>query len=139
MPFCPGEMLPSQATFSLHSRAFVRHDRLQPTTSSVWHGVLDARSGSPNDEAVSLYPLYKNGLSEILWAGVVQESSTVALNRKYWSSKVVVAGGGLTDRTMPTHYVIPTKECLIEVLADRVEVHRIDGDTATAVRAAITR
>src|SRR5664279_6651295 len=35
MPSCPGEMCPSQATFSLHSRAFVRYDRRRAATSTV--------------------------------------------------------------------------------------------------------
>jgi hypothetical protein len=44
----------------------------------VWSGTQDAAIGGPNDEALPGHRLYKRGLAELTWAGVVEHSERIA-------------------------------------------------------------
>lgn len=91
-----------------------------------WDMALLAQLGSPNDEGRQQHRLYEVGLREVLWLGVVHESELVARLRPMWTP----VGGG--SRIQPMHYVVPSKECVVEVVAADVELFRIDGTPVEA-------
>jgi len=82
--------------------------------------------GPPNDEARAQHRLYAHGLRELLWLGIVRDSELVAQLRPMWTP----VGDG--RRIHPIHYVVPSKECVVEVVAADVELFRIDGTTRDA-------
>lgn len=86
-----------------------------------WDMALLAQMGPPNDEGRQQHRLYELGLRDMLWLGVVRESELVARLRPMWSP----VGDG--RRIQPMHYVVPSKECVVEVVAADVELLRIDG------------
>lgn len=102
-----------------------------------WDGILHTSFGSPNDEAVLHRPLYDKGLRTITWAGIVQNSALVDAMRPMWSRTVVGPGGEPSLRIMPIHYVVVTKESLLEVLAENVDVLRIAERPDRAVAEAL--
>ena len=94
-------------------------------TTRPWH--------PPNDEAISEHRLWVKGLQGLLWLGIVRDSA-------------LISGLELQNRVHPmhsasrfanlTHYLLPLKECVVEVVARDLVVHRIGGTTAeAAVRA----
>lgn len=87
---------------------------------------LHAEMGPPNDEARAQHRLYGSGLEEVHWLGVVRHSELVARLRPMWSP----VGGGL--RLHPMHYVVLSKECVIEVVAADIELFRIGGAPSDA-------
>lgn len=97
-----------------------------------WDGVIHAQMGPPNDEARSHHPLYDVGLQDILWLGIVRESSLVARLRPMWSR----VGDDL--HITPLHYLVVSKECVVEVLAENVDVFRIAGRPREAAPASFT-
>jgi hypothetical protein len=102
----------------------------------VWSGVHSARMGDPNDEAFSGHPLYGSGLSDVLWAGVVRDSAeVVALEAR---NRVHADHDASRYETL-AHHVLLLKECVVEVIAERVTVDRLEGTTFDALRAVITR
>jgi len=62
-------------------------------------------------------------LREVLWLGVVRDSSLVRALRPKFSAKAVL---------VPLHYVVVSKECVVEVLAENVDVFRIGGSPREA-------
>jgi hypothetical protein len=72
----------------------------------------------PNDEARHLHRLYEAGLKDVDWLGIVRDSRLVTALRPMWSR-----GGGF----VPLHYVVVSKECVVEVLAENVDAFRITG------------
>jgi hypothetical protein len=78
-----------------------------------WTGAQAVRFGPYNDEGLRHHPLYKRGLGEVLWAGEVIDSS--------WREEVKTG----VYRAPHRHFVVPTKEALVEVLADEIRVERI--------------
>lgn len=86
-----------------------------------WDLALHAQMGPPNDEARVHHRLYPVGLRDLLWLGVVRDSELVAQLRPMWTSV------GDDRRLHPMHYVVPSKECVVEVVAADVEVFRIEG------------
>jgi hypothetical protein len=102
----------------------------------TWRHSYSARIGSPNDEGLVNHALYGKGLESVRWAGTVIESSAVWEIRKQSSDKVWLPGSGFVDRPIPTHFVLLTKDCTVEVVADAVEVQRLDGTTREAALAA---
>lgn len=86
-----------------------------------WDMALLAQLGPPNDEARQQHRLYEVGLRELLWVGVVRDSELVAQLRPMWTSV------GDARRMQPMHYVVPSKECVVEVVAADVELFRFDG------------
>lgn len=94
-------------------------------------GVLHAQLGSPNDEARHTHRLYEHGLRELSWAGVVHDSSKVDGLRSSWS-RTTIGPDGTSLRLLPLHFVILSKECVVEVLAEDVDVERVEGNPAEA-------
>ena len=102
----------------------------------VWNATRSVSLAPPNDEAISGHRLYGSGLSDVLWAGLVQDSEAIrsleGQNRVHPSHDPAHFAGLV-------HYVIPLKECVIEVIAEAVAVQRVVGTTldaaATAMRA----
>lgn len=83
-----------------------------------WTGCSFAAMGEPNDEGRHAHRLYEAGLEGLLWAGEVLNSSWI-LQRP--------------QRQAPLrHFVVPTKEALVEVVGETVEVARTSGPTAVA-------
>ena len=92
-----------------------------------WDMVLLATMGPPNGEGLEHHRLYNKGLSGITWIGLVRQSDLVSELRPMWMSVA-------SDlRMMPVHYVVLTKQCVVEVLAADEEVFRLAGETRTAV------
>lgn len=77
-----------------------------------------ALMGPPNDEARSRHRLYEAGLKDVEWLGVVRDSDLVEALRPMRSPEAVF---------VPLHYVVVSKECVVEVLAENVDLIRIDG------------
>lgn len=78
----------------------------------VWSGALATRFGPYNDEGLHHHPLHDHGLGRVLWIGEVLDST--------WRAEVARA----VFRAPDHHYVVPTKEALVEVLADGLTVLR---------------
>ena len=91
----------------------------------VWTGCHRVVMGSPNDEALDRHRLYGTGLQELLWTGEVEGSS--------WIEELAA----MAARPPAKHYVVPTKEAVIEVVADDIAVLRLDGPTADAALEAL--
>lgn len=43
----------------------------------IWSGTHSACLADPNDEAISGHRLYRSGLSDVMWAGVVRDSDVI--------------------------------------------------------------
>jgi hypothetical protein len=95
----------------------------------LWDVVSYALMGPPHDEALHLHRLYDVGLKNILWIGVVRESSLVPTVRPMLSRSFVF---------VPLHYVVPMKECVVEVLAQNVDVFRVAGTPREAAAASLS-
>lgn len=93
-----------------------------------WDMVIHAQLTPPNDEGRHEHRLYDVGLRDLLWIGVVQESELVEQMKPSWPR----AGG---QRAVPIHYVVVSKECVVEVVALDVEMFRIDGRPRQAAAA----
>jgi hypothetical protein len=83
----------------------------------------------PNDEARHQHRLYEAGLMDLDWLGVVRDSGLVKALQPMWSR----AGG-----FVPLHYVVVSKECVVEVLAENVDVFRIGGTPREAAPWSLT-
>lgn len=95
----------------------------------VWKGTRSAVFSDPNDEAISGHRLYPKGLSEVTWAGSVQSSATVeALERQ---NRVHPYHDARRFARL-THHVLLLKECVAEVVAETIEVRRVEGSTLEA-------
>jgi len=44
----------------------------------IWSGTREAAMGAPNDEALPGHRLYRRGLAELRWAGLVEDSERIA-------------------------------------------------------------
>lgn len=88
-----------------------------------WRGCRAALMSAPNDEALAGHRLYDKGLQEVLWAGEVHDSAWISeLERQ--------------NRVHPSHdpsafahlrhFVLPLKECVVEVVAGLPAVTRVD-------------
>jgi hypothetical protein len=74
-----------------------------------WSGVEDATFGLPNDEGRHQHPLHGAGLAGVLWTGEVV--------------------GDETDPPTVRHFIVPTKEGLAEVHAQKISWARLAGVT----------
>lgn len=92
--------------------------------------VILAQLAPPNDEGRHEHRLYDVGLRDLLWLGVVQESKLVEQLKSFWPR----AGD---RRGVPIHYVVVSKECVVEVVAMDVDVFRIDGRPRQASSASL--
>lgn len=81
----------------------------------VWRGVGHAALGGPNDEGLHEHELYDAGLRDLLWMGRVQDG----------------------DRAGVGHWILPLKECVVEVVAGPWAVIRLPGTTSDAVCSAL--
>lgn len=98
-----------------------------------WTGCRYASMTPPNDEAISGHRLWKKGLQDRLWSGVVHDSELISgLERQ---NRVHPMHNASLFEDL-THYVLLLKECVVEVVARDLVVTRVDGTTAeAAVRA----
>jgi hypothetical protein len=91
-----------------------------------WDAVSYALMGPPNDEALNQHRLYEAGLRDVLWLGVVRDSELTQSLRPMLNRHAVF---------VPLHYVVITKECVVEVLAENVDVFRLGGTPREAAPA----
>jgi hypothetical protein len=94
-----------------------------------WDVVRYALMGPPNDEALHQHRLYDAGLKDVMWVGVVRDSTLVTALRPMWSRAAAM---------VPLHYVVVSKECMVEVLAENVDVFRLDGSPRQAAPASLS-
>jgi hypothetical protein len=94
-----------------------------------WDVVSYALMGPPNDEARNQHRLYEAGLKDVDWLGVVRHSSLVAGLRPMFGRDAVF---------VPLHYVVVSKECVVEVLAENVDVFRIGGSPRQAAPSSLS-
>lgn len=95
-----------------------------------WDVVRYALMSPPNDEARHQHRLYNAGLNEVEWLGIVRDSSLVTQVR------------AMRDRSVgfvPLHYVVLSKECVVEVLAENVDLFRIAGTPREAAPRSLSR
>ena len=98
-----------------------------------WAGCRFASMGLPNDEAISGHRLWRKGLSEARWAGRVLDSELIAeLERQ---NRIHPSHDPLLFEDL-THFVVPLKECVVEVVASTLAVRRAEGTTAEAAAGA---
>lgn len=94
-----------------------------------WDVVHYSLLGPPNDEARDQHRLYEAGLRDVDWLGVVHDSELVAALRPTWHSQ---AG------FVPLHYVVVSKECVVEVVAENVDAFRVDGNPRQAAPSSLS-
>jgi hypothetical protein len=88
----------------------------------------------PNDEAVSGHRLYRKGLSDVGWAGLVRDSQAIdALERQ----NRVHPNHDPSRFDRLNHHIVLLKERVAEVVAEAVEVRRVEGTTLDAATAAL--
>jgi len=96
----------------------------------VWSGAHSATMGDPNDEAISGHRLYRTGLDAVHWAGVVHGSELIA---DLEARNRVHPGHDARQYGDLRHYVLPLKECVVEVVATHLTMSRVEGSTKQAV------
>jgi hypothetical protein len=89
-----------------------------------WEGVALALMTEPNDEAIAGHPLYPLGLAQLRSAGVVTDSATVSDLKARNQVHPHHVGSRYTDLI---HFVLPLKECVVEVVARTITVARGDA------------
>ncbi len=100
----------------------------------VWSGAWAAVMGPPNDEALSGHRLYRRGLADLLWAGQVEHSEWIAdLERQ---NRVHKRHDPARFARL-THFIVPLKECVVEVAAQDATVRRGAGSTVSAAAAVL--
>ncbi len=97
-----------------------------------WDGVVFAQMGPPDDEGRQTHRLYAAGLGDVLRLGIVRDSALVVRFRPWWRC----TGGDPGFRVAPLHYVVVSKECVVEVLAENVDELRVEGSPSQAAAAA---
>ena len=98
-------------------------DRDQRSVELIWEGAIAGRMEPPNDEAIEGHRLYAAGLMNVFWIGEVHESELIAdMERR----------NRVHERHRPDdflglrHWVLPLKECVVEVVASTMSVARAD-------------
>lgn len=99
----------------------------------VWEGVEFVSLSAPNDEAISGHRLWRAGLNDVLWLGLVEDSELIASLRKQNS---VHPHHESRRYDFLDHYIAPLKERVVEVVARSLVVHRLDGSTLESAAAA---
>ena len=87
----------------------------------TWAGCQGARLEPWNDEGILDHPLWGDGLKDVHWIGELASS--------YWLDEHPGSAG--RDNGL-RHFVLPLKECVIEVLADSFSISRRPGPTYEA-------
>jgi hypothetical protein len=91
---------------------------------------------APNDESREGHRLWSRGLATILWAGLVEDSELVV---------ELEIGNRVHPRHDPavfqklSHYVLPLKECTVEVVARDSQLLRNEGPPLLAAGRALVR
>jgi hypothetical protein len=96
----------------------------------VWSGTHSATMSDPNDEAISGHRLYRAGLDAVHWG---RGSCTVASSFQTWKRGIVHPGHDARQYGDLRHYVLPLKECVVEVVATHLTMSRVEGSTKQAV------
>jgi len=94
-----------------------------------WDVVSYALMGPPNDEARNRHRLCEAGLKDVYRLGIVRDSSLVAALRPTLPSGAVF---------VPLHYVVVSKESVVEILARDVDVFRIAGSPGQAALSSLS-
>jgi hypothetical protein len=100
----------------------------------IWPGTKLARMSTANDEARSGHRLWSRRLASILWAAGVEDSELVV---------ELEMGNRVHPRHDPamfhrlSHYVLPLKECTVEVVASDAQLLRDDGPPLIAAGRAL--
>jgi hypothetical protein len=115
-----------QATLALNAHF---DDADQDCVVFVWSSTWAAIMGPPNDEAQSGHRLYRRGLSGLLWAGTVEHSMWI---RDLERQNRVHPRHDAARFTRLTHFILPLKECTVEVVAETVTVLRRPGPASAA-------
>jgi hypothetical protein len=87
----------------------------------LWRGSVATRMEPPNDEAAEGHRLYDSGLRDVVWVGEVFDSHLIIeferLNRvhpRHHAARYAEL----------RHWVVPLKECTVEVVARSLEALR---------------
>ena len=102
----------------------------------TWKHARTACKSPPNDEAISGHRLWRRGLSDVLWVGVVEDSELIAALEQ--QNRVHARHDPARFRDL-VHHVMRLKECVVEVISEGLTVHRLDGSTIEAASAAARR
>ena len=105
------------------------------TIAIVWTGVREATLGGPNDEALAGHRLYAVGLSNLTWGGVVTDSSRIAALARQNSAH---SRHDPASFDALTHWILPLKGDVLEVVALTIAVERRAGTLLQAAIAAIS-
>ena len=87
----------------------------------TWLGCRGTRLQPWNDEGILGHPLWGQGLQDVRWIGELSSS--------YWLDEHPGSAG--RDNGL-RHFVLPLKECVVEVLADSFSISRRPGPTHEA-------
>jgi hypothetical protein len=99
-----------------------------------WRHVRHLQSGSPNDEAISGHRLYRSGLSAMGRSGTVSESSLIASLER---ANRVHRYHDPARFSALTHFIILLKGGVVEVVAESLAVHRLDGTLLSSAAGAL--
>jgi len=105
------------------------------TIAIVWTGVREATLGGPNDEALAGHRLYALGLANVTWGGVVKDSSRIAALARQSS---VHSRHDPASFDALTHWILPLKGDVVEVIALTIAVERRPGTLLQAAIAALS-
>jgi hypothetical protein len=95
----------------------------------IWTGTKLARMSDPNDEAREGHRLWSRGLASIHWAALVEASELVA--ELETANRVHPSHDPAKFRRL-SHYVLPLKECTVEVVARDAQLLRYEGPPLSA-------
>lgn len=109
-----------------------RDDRDQRCVVLAWSGTRSAAMSEPNDEALPGHRLYDRGFANVLWAGLVKDSEVSA---ELEERARVHSEHDPARFASLLHYVVPLKECTVEVVAVALSTNRIGGPTTHAALA----
>jgi hypothetical protein len=88
----------------------------------AWDGCEHAILGDPNDEGLVEHPLWNAGLQNLLGVGEVIGES---LGERWGRQR--------------RHWIVPLKECLVDVVAEKCGFIRVEGTTAEAAVVVLDR
>lgn len=111
-----------------------RDDADQRNVVLVWRCVEFAALSAPNDEAISGHPLWRSGLGDVRWLGLVERSARV---RALTAQNSVHPSHDQRRYDSLDHYIVPLKECVAEVVAGSVEMLRYGRSTLEAAADAL--
>ncbi len=101
----------------------------------AWSSTWSATMSDPNDEGLPRHRLYDRGLANVLWAGLVKDSEVIA---EIEERARVDAEHDPARFPSLVHYVVPLKECTVEVVAAALSTNRVGGPTTHATLAQLT-